>query len=92
MTDNDCAQPGEVPGQAKTNGASDGAKTHKAPDQTKTNKAPSRMQPKKAREKQCQAHKDDPYLRPENEDDDGYDPYSDRPPEREPLFSRDPWA
>lgn len=34
---------------------------------------------------------DDAYARAENEDDDGYDPYSDRPPEREPLFERDPW-
>lgn len=33
-----------------------------------------------------------PYLRAENEDDDGYDPFSDRPPEREPLFERDPWG
>ena len=33
----------------------------------------------------------DPYIRAENEDDDGYDPYSDRPAEREPLFSEDPW-
>ena len=32
-----------------------------------------------------------PYLRAENEDDDGYDPYSDRPPVAEPLFERDPW-
>ena len=32
------------------------------------------------------------YLRAENEDDDGYDPYSDRRPESEPLFERDPWA
>ena len=34
---------------------------------------------------------DDPFVRAENEDDDGYDPYSDRPAEREPLFSEDPW-
>lgn len=34
----------------------------------------------------------DPYLRAENEDDDGYDPYSDRPAAPEPLFERDPWA
>ena len=34
---------------------------------------------------------DDPYVRAENEDDDGYDPYSDRRPEPEPLFERDPW-
>ncbi len=32
------------------------------------------------------------YLRAENEDDDGYDPYSDRRPEPEPLFERDPWG
>lgn len=31
------------------------------------------------------------YLRAENEDDDGYDPYSDRPADPEPLFERDPW-
>lgn len=34
----------------------------------------------------------DPQIRAENEDDDGYDPYSDRQPQREPLFQRDPWA
>lgn len=33
----------------------------------------------------------DPYIRAGNEDDDGYDPYSDRRPEREPLFEADPW-
>ena len=32
------------------------------------------------------------FIRPENEDDDGYDPYSDRPATREPLFEEDPWA
>lgn len=31
------------------------------------------------------------FARPENEDDDGYDPWSDRPPRAEPLFERDPW-
>ena len=34
---------------------------------------------------------DDPFVRADKEDDDGYDPYSDRPAEREPLFSEDPW-
>lgn len=34
----------------------------------------------------------DPYLRAANEDDDGYDPYSDRPAAPEPLFERDPWS
>ncbi len=33
----------------------------------------------------------DEFIRPENEDDDGYDPYSDRRPEPEPLFEPDPW-
>lgn len=35
--------------------------------------------------------KHDAFRRAETEDDDGYDPYSDRPAEREPLFSEDPW-
>lgn len=35
---------------------------------------------------------EDPFIRAENEDDDGYDPYSDRRPEPEPMFERDPWA
>ena len=39
----------------------------------------------------CAAASRSPYLRPANEDDDGYDPYSDRRPEPEPLFERDPW-
>lgn len=33
----------------------------------------------------------DEYRRPENEDDDGYDPYSDRPA-YEPQYEEDPWA
>ena len=51
---------------------------------------------------QVTAHKDadskkaqvvDPeFARAENEDDDGYDPYSDRRPVSEPLFERDPWS
>lgn len=34
----------------------------------------------------------DEFIRAENEDDDGYDPYSDRRPTPEPLFERDPWS
>ena len=37
------------------------------------------------------APKQSEFIRAENEDDDGYDPYSDRRPEVEPLFERDPW-
>lgn len=47
---------------------------------------------KKANEDQARRDRESPYLRPESEDDDGYDPFSDRPPEREPLFQRDPWS
>ena len=31
------------------------------------------------------------FIRAENEDDDGYDPYSDRPPTPEHLFQENPW-
>lgn len=34
----------------------------------------------------------DEFHRAENEDDDGYDPYSDRRPDPEPLFQPDPWS
>ena len=34
----------------------------------------------------------DPCVRAENEDDDVYDPYSDRRPAPEPMFERDPWS
>lgn len=49
---------------------------------------------RKARLKKAQAERTtaSPYLRAENEDDDGYDPYSDRPAAPEPLFERDPWS
>ena len=35
---------------------------------------------------------DPEFARAENEDDDGYDPYSDCRPVSEPLFERDPWS
>ena len=47
--------------------------------------------PKASDEKRAPEY-EDPCIRAENEDDDGYDPYSDRRPEPEPLFERDPWA
>lgn len=46
--------------------------------------------PAKAPTAEEQANRE--FLRAENEDDDGYDPYSDRRPVSEPLFERDPWA
>lgn len=42
-------------------------------------------------EKKKDQRLDSEFIRAENEDDDGYDPYSDRRPAKEPLFERDPW-
>ena len=54
------------------------------------------MQKRTIAEKKSRQHgadvQNDPCIRAENEDDDGYDPYSDRQPALEPLFERDPWA
>ena len=47
--------------------------------------AAKKLAPKKSAPKQSE------FIRAENEDDDGYDPYSDRRPEIEPLFEQDPW-
>jgi hypothetical protein len=50
------------------------------------------MGSEKDRPKQKKSVKrDDPFVRAENEDDDGYDPYSDRPAREEPLFEENPW-
>lgn len=54
-------------------------------DKNKTNTPATDAAPKPAPKPR------DPYIRAENEDDDGYDPYSDRRPEREPMFEADPW-
>ena len=57
---------------------------------------PETMQKRTIAEKKSRQHdadvQNDPCIRAENEDDDGYDPYSDRQPAPEPLFERDPWA
>ena len=57
-------------------------------DETKTNEPASGNMP--AAPKPAPKPRD-PFIRAENEDDDGYDPYSDRRPEREPMFEADPW-
>lgn len=44
------------------------------------------------KEEQKRNKRNDPYVRAQNEDDDGYDPYSDRPVQREPLFEENPWG
>lgn len=60
---------------------------HKVSTVAETKKS-SRAHTSKSRQKQNER---DPFVRAENEDDDGYDPYSDRSPKPEPLFERDPW-
>lgn len=52
----------------------------------------SSISPKKPDVSSSQAKRPvDPQVRPECEDDDGYDPWSDRRDEQ-PLFEPDPWA
>lgn len=53
--------------------------------------AASQVAPQGAGSKKAQVV-DPEFARAENEDDDGYDPYSDRRPVSEPLFERDPWS
>lgn len=61
-------------------------------DEDKTNKPATETVPATPKPAPKPAPKPrDPYIRAENEDDDGYDPYSDRRPEHEPLFEADPW-
>lgn len=55
------------------------------------NVAPTEQRSQKTAPKP-QAAPCDPFIRAESEDDDGYDPYSDRRPDPEPLFERDPWG
>lgn len=58
--------------------------------------AASQVAPQGATRKDADSKKaqvvDPEFARAENEDDDGYDPYSDRRPVSEPLFERDPWS
>lgn len=61
-------------------------------DESKTNASTTEAAPAVPKPAPKPASKPrDPYIRAENEDDDGYDPYSDRCPEREPMFEADPW-
>lgn len=57
-------------------------------------RAPQRQPPQHAERQPARQQVPDAeraFVRAENEDDDGYDPYSDRPAKAEPLFERDPW-
>ena len=59
-------------------------------------KAAAQVKPQGAARKDADSKKaqvvEPEFARAENEDDDGYDPYSDRRPVSEPLFERDPWS
>lgn len=59
-------------------------KPQSKPPAKQPSKPPTHPKNKKAAE-------DRSFARPINEDDDGYDPWSDRPAKREPLFQADPW-
>ena len=63
----------------------------KAAPQVAAQVKPQATTRKDADSKKAQAV-DPEFARAENEDDDGYDPYSDRRPVSEPLFERDPWS
>ena len=54
--------------------------------------APAATPAPAARPAGCAPKPASPFIRAANEDDDGYDPYSDRPARTEPLFERDPWS
>jgi len=63
---------------------------------TATAKVAAQVKPQATTRKDADSKKaqvvDPEFARAENEDDDGYDPYSDRRPVSEPLFERDPWS
>lgn len=61
-------------------------------DSTKSGAAAGAAKPSEAADASKKpSRKHDAFRRAETEDDDGYDPYSDRPPTPEPLFQADPW-
>lgn len=61
----------------------------------KTHKKQSMKTPRKEQAcstaKHISAKEDAQFARPPREDDDGYDPWSDRPARPEALFQADPW-
>lgn len=64
---------------------------------SKINKSSGKVQeagapPARSSCKEAEASYEAEFVRAANEDDDGYDPWSDRPPEREPLFEENPWS
>lgn len=78
--------------QAAATAAPQGA----APATTAASQVAPQVKPQATTRKDTDSKKaqvvDPEFARAENEDDDGYDPYSDRRPVSEPLFERDPWS
>ena len=74
----------------------DESKRAEKPEAQAAAKAAAKVAPQVAAHKDADSKKaqvvDPEFARAENEDDDGYDPYSDRRPVSEPLFERDPWS
>ncbi len=52
---------------------------------------PLPRKPLHAKAATAQNKRHDAFIRAAGEDDDGYDPYSDRPADPEPTFEEDPW-
>ena len=88
-----CDETGKPVNQTPNAAARKGAATA-APQVAATDKP--QVKPQGATRKDAESKKaqvvDPEFARAENEDDDGYDPYSDRRPVSEPLFERDPWS
>lgn len=86
----DAAVAAEGAQAAVTAAARDGRpKAEPAPGQGRAAE-PAPVRDQVAQRARCEYERE--FVRAENEDDDGYDPYSDRRPVAEPLFERDPWA
>ena len=95
----------DTPGRARPHGAPEQRAFPEEKDRASRTDTPAeaRLDASNAAEKQAgcavrgasgraKASGEAEFLRAEAEDDDGYDPYSDRKPEPEPLFQQDPWA
>lgn len=76
------------PGEARAQGE----KVISSSDEAASASKPAQSSPHGPQPSAARNAPEDPFCRAENEDDDGYDPYSDRPEAEEPLFERDPWA
>lgn len=61
------------------------------PERKKDEQSSAPSKPLHAKAPAVRSEQHDAFIRAEGEDDDGYDPYSDRPADPEPTFEEDPW-